>query len=449
MNNNEYLASTIYYSNNKKERKLLRDFFNKTDNEIINMYVKLCLYGSNMDFLFNSSKKEPTLKIIGDYGTDNYKEEWTLNGKFHRENGPSITRGIPGTDGYAEYWYMNGLLHNENGPAIIMGIPNTDKYIELWYMNGMAHNENGPAVVEGRHGTNKYKEKYFYFGIYSPEKIIYSNKEELFYKLYTNGVKIPEFQDDLNPFVFNPDFHKKEHDIIKTTDPDLAHLLHAWIYQDYAPFNRQIDHFNKLKENRYLTYRDEKFFGNIKNFDEAYRRIRNAIFSFPRYGKITDPPLMVYRGVHGMDDICQSATTGRLIGFSRITACSTIMNVSLRFARDGVLFLIELPRNTPFINLLPIKRSEPEIILPDRCVFRVVNRIQDKIEEFNKDYYMEYDTEFNIKCKEIIHLRLIGIVDTSLLHYEEEFSEHKIWKPSKQTSFKYSKSPYLSSVLWY
>ena len=41
-------------------------------------------------------------------------QEWYLNGKFHREDGPAIIR----PDG-SQFWYLNGRLHREDGPAII------------------------------------------------------------------------------------------------------------------------------------------------------------------------------------------------------------------------------------------------------------------------------------------------------------------------------------------
>ena len=66
------------------------------------------------------------------YGT----KRWYLNGKLHREDGPSIEWA----DGDKEWW-LNDKLHREDGPAI--ECPNGDK---LWSLNGKRHREDGPAV---------------------------------------------------------------------------------------------------------------------------------------------------------------------------------------------------------------------------------------------------------------------------------------------------------------
>ena len=51
------------------------------------------------------------------------RQEWRLNGKLHREDGPAFVSA----DG-TQKWYLNGKLHREDGPAIIR--PNGD--MEWW-----------------------------------------------------------------------------------------------------------------------------------------------------------------------------------------------------------------------------------------------------------------------------------------------------------------------------
>ena len=51
---------------------------------------------------------------------------WTLNGEWHREDGPAIEY----TDG-SKGWYRDGKLHREDGPAIEWA--DGDKY---WYLKG-------------------------------------------------------------------------------------------------------------------------------------------------------------------------------------------------------------------------------------------------------------------------------------------------------------------------
>jgi hypothetical protein len=75
---------------------------------------------------------KPTLKI-GIDGT----QEWFLNGKYHREDGPAII--LPsGT----QAWCLNGQYHREDGPAVIY--PDGS---QAWWLNGKRHREDGPAVI--------------------------------------------------------------------------------------------------------------------------------------------------------------------------------------------------------------------------------------------------------------------------------------------------------------
>jgi hypothetical protein len=57
----------------------------------------------------------------------NGDEEWFLNDKRHREQGPAIKQA----NGY-EAWYMYDELHNDNGPAII----NTNEEY-FYYLGGI------------------------------------------------------------------------------------------------------------------------------------------------------------------------------------------------------------------------------------------------------------------------------------------------------------------------
>ena len=57
---------------------------------------------------------------------DNGDKHWYLNGKPHREDGP--------TDEYAngdKFWYQNGKLHRDDGPAI-----EYTNGIKSWHLNG-------------------------------------------------------------------------------------------------------------------------------------------------------------------------------------------------------------------------------------------------------------------------------------------------------------------------
>ena len=58
--------------------------------------------------------------------SDNGGEEWYLNDKLHREDGPACEWA----DG-SKLWYLNGKLHREDGPAVESA--DGSKY---WHLNG-------------------------------------------------------------------------------------------------------------------------------------------------------------------------------------------------------------------------------------------------------------------------------------------------------------------------
>jgi len=73
--------------------------------------------------------------IINSYGA----QEWWLNDKRHRIDGPAIIH----TDGYRAWW-INDKRHRIDGPAIIWADGR-----QAWCINGEYHREDGPAVIYG------------------------------------------------------------------------------------------------------------------------------------------------------------------------------------------------------------------------------------------------------------------------------------------------------------
>jgi hypothetical protein len=66
-------------------------------------------------------------------------EAYYKDGKLHRENeydGPALF------DGLVEEWWVNGKRHRVDGPAHI----NADTGRKVYYVNGLKHREDGPAV---------------------------------------------------------------------------------------------------------------------------------------------------------------------------------------------------------------------------------------------------------------------------------------------------------------
>jgi len=72
-------------------------------------------------------------------------QEWYLNGKYHRADGPAVTY----SDGY-QAWWLNGERHREDGPAVIY----SNGY-QAWYLNDKRHRTDGPAVINSD-GTKRY-----------------------------------------------------------------------------------------------------------------------------------------------------------------------------------------------------------------------------------------------------------------------------------------------------
>ena len=66
------------------------------------------------------------------------RQEWYLNGKLHREDGPAVIY----PNGRQEWW-LNGKCHREDGPAVIY--PDGRQH---WYLNGKYHREDGPAIIK-------------------------------------------------------------------------------------------------------------------------------------------------------------------------------------------------------------------------------------------------------------------------------------------------------------
>ena len=92
---------------------------------------------SNPNILYNSNTNNKGVNKIIEYTINRNKQEWRLNGKLHREDGPAFILGD------CQAWFLNGLLHRVDGPAYI------DGYYQGWYNNGLRHRVDGPAYING------------------------------------------------------------------------------------------------------------------------------------------------------------------------------------------------------------------------------------------------------------------------------------------------------------
>ena len=75
------------------------------------------------------------LYILREDGT----QEWRLDGKLHREDGPAYID----KDGSTK-WFKNGIAHRVGGPAVEA----SDGY-KAWCQDGKYHNQYGPAIIYG------------------------------------------------------------------------------------------------------------------------------------------------------------------------------------------------------------------------------------------------------------------------------------------------------------
>lgn len=71
--------------------------------------------------------------------------QWIVNGKWHREDGPAIEY----VSGIKE-WRQNDLLHREDGPAL-----EHSNGCKKWFYEGLLHREDGPAV-EYKNGVKEW-----------------------------------------------------------------------------------------------------------------------------------------------------------------------------------------------------------------------------------------------------------------------------------------------------
>ena len=63
-------------------------------------------------------------------------EQWYLNGKLHREDGPAYIKYLYSGELWIKEWYLNDQLHRINGPAIIEYLYSGEVGYEEWHLNG-------------------------------------------------------------------------------------------------------------------------------------------------------------------------------------------------------------------------------------------------------------------------------------------------------------------------
>jgi hypothetical protein len=81
------------------------------------------------------------------------QETWSMEGKFHRVDGPAFMNRCPITGIVThEVWFQHDEIHRESGPAVIKRKADTGRvYYTAWFQNG----KNVPAAERPRRPTRK------------------------------------------------------------------------------------------------------------------------------------------------------------------------------------------------------------------------------------------------------------------------------------------------------
>ena len=91
-------------------------------------------------------------------------QEWYLNEKLHRENGPASIGYYSNGSIRSQTWFLNGEYHRYDGPAIIIYHPTGSIWWQEWYLNGKRHRENDPALIDYLPGGSIEKESWWLNG---------------------------------------------------------------------------------------------------------------------------------------------------------------------------------------------------------------------------------------------------------------------------------------------
>jgi antitoxin component YwqK of YwqJK toxin-antitoxin module len=66
-----------------------------------------------------------------------YREEWRVNGEWHRLDGPAIICYYEDGSIHWEQWFVNGKLHRLDGPSDIQYNEDGSIQYEHWFVNGI------------------------------------------------------------------------------------------------------------------------------------------------------------------------------------------------------------------------------------------------------------------------------------------------------------------------
>jgi antitoxin component YwqK of YwqJK toxin-antitoxin module len=89
------------------------------------------------------------------------EEEYLMNGKRHRLDGPAFIRYSQDGNTLEEIYYVNGKENRLDGPAYIRYYDNGNKQLEEYYINGEYYRADGPSLINYYENGNKSTEEYY------------------------------------------------------------------------------------------------------------------------------------------------------------------------------------------------------------------------------------------------------------------------------------------------
>lgn len=162
--------------------------------------------------------------------------------------------------------------------------------------------------------------------------------------------------------------HFDSSDIQKEYAETISHMtravIHGWIYGGYDEFNQIVSSLNKGEFTGIASHPRFSSFGHgpsaSRSFIQEYDALRSAILNAPKMPST----VFAWRGV----SVDLNHAKGDIVVFNRFTACTPVYEVAKTFATRS-MYLVELPPGSIALNLLPFKKTEAELLLPDRCTF--------------------------------------------------------------------------------
>ena len=74
-------------------------------------------------------------------------QEYTIDGDFHRKDGPAEIWYYKNGQIETESWWMNNKHHRKDGPSYIWYYENGQVHSEFWCLNNKQHRKDGPAEI--------------------------------------------------------------------------------------------------------------------------------------------------------------------------------------------------------------------------------------------------------------------------------------------------------------